>query len=53
MTVQFAVHFEADDSGIRFTVDLPYLKIVLWLLPFPFAVHRWSYRHLWRTGQHK
>jgi hypothetical protein len=53
MTPQLAFHFDADDTGIRLTLDLPYLKIVLWLLPFPIAVHRWSYKHFWRTGRHK
>ena len=53
MTPQLAFGFEASDSGIHLSIHLPYLKIVFWLLPFPVAIHRWSYKHFWRTGRHQ
>ena len=53
MTPQLAFGVEASDCGIFAYIHLPYLKIVLWLLPFPHAVYQWSYKHLWRTGQHR
>ena len=39
---------EFDDAGLRLGFSLPYLRIYLWLIPFPLIIQEWAMKHLYK-----